>query len=475
MPNGNTAAGVIATGPIVADLEAVVADAAAGDRLPSVRELMARHRAGPATVQRAIAALAARGLVEARPGRGTFVAARASVPAAAPDHSWQTVALGPRAIDADPLEALLQVPDPDMIVLSTGYLPAELQPVAALGAALARAARRPGVWDRMPAEGLAGLRAHFAAAVGGGATAGDVIVCPGGQAALGTCLRGLAAPGGAVIVEAPTYLGALLAARTQGLRPVPVPADEHGVRPDLLADALDESGARLVYLQPLHANPHGATLALERRAEVLAAVRAAGAFLIEDDAFRELSLGAPEPPPPLFHDDPDGHVVHVRSLTKPSAPSLRVSAVVARGPAAARLRAARIAEDLFVSGPLQEAALELVAAPAWRAHLRRLRKVLRERRDALAAAVEEQLRPSGDRAGARLARLPSGGINLWVRLDPGEDDRELARRAAAAGVVVYPGRPFFAAEPPAPFVRLTYAAEPPERLAEGVKRLAAVR
>ncbi len=445
----------------------MVGAAAPGDRLPSVRELMARHRAGPATVQRAIAALAARGLVEARPGRGTFVAARPGAPAPA-DASWQTVALGPRAIDAEPLETLIRLPEPGMRVLSAGYLPPDLQPAAALGAAMARAARRPGAWDRMPAAGLAGLRAHFAAAVGGGATAGDVLICPGGQAALSACLRGLAAPGAPVLVEAPTYLGVLTAARAQGLRPVPVPADEHGVRPDLLADALAETGARVVYLQPVFANPHGATLAAERRADVLAAVRAAGAFLVEDDAFRELALG-PAPPPPLFGEDPDGHVVHVRSLTKASAPGLRICAVVARGPAAARLRAARVVEDLFVSGPLQETALELVGAPAWRAHLRRLRKILRERRDALAAAVAEQL------PGPRVARLPQGGMNLWVRLDPGEDDRELARRADAAGVIVFAGAPFFAAEAPAPFVRLTFAYEPPERLIEGVRRLARVR
>ncbi len=437
---------------------------APGDRLPSVRELMARHRAGPATVQRAIAALAARGLVEARPGRGTFVAARAGA-TVAPDVSWQTVALGSRAIDAGALEALIRPPDPAALVLSAGYLPLELQPTAALGAALARAARRPGAWDRVPLEGIAGLRAYFAAAVG--AAAGDVLITPGGQAGLCACLRGLAAPGASVLVEAPTYVGALAAARAIGLRPVPVPADAAGVRPDLLADALAETGARVVYLQPLFANPHGGTLAAERRADVLAAVRAAGAFLIEDDAFRELALGPV--PPPLFGEDPDGHVVHLRSLTKPSAPGLRIAGLIARGPAAARLRAARIVEDLFVSGPLQEAALELVAAPAWRAHLRRLRRELRERRDALVAAIGEHLPPS------RLEVVPGGGMSLWLRLDDGEDDRELARRAGAAGVIVSPGREFFAAEPPAPFLRLTYGAEPPARLAEGVRRLAAVR
>ena len=223
----------------------------------------------------------------------------------------------------------------------------------------------------MPSEGSHGLRAHFARAVG--ASVGDVLICSGGQAALAACLRGLAAPGAPVVFESPTYLGALTAARAQGLVPVPAPADADGVRPDLLADALAASGARLVYLQPLFANPHGATLARERRAAVLEAVRAAGAFVIEDDAFRDLAFGG-DVPPPLFADDPDGHVVHVRSLTKPSAPGLRIAALIARGPAAARLRAARIVEDLFVSGPLQEAALELVGTPGWRAHLRRLRR-----------------------------------------------------------------------------------------------------
>src|SRR4051794_8372851 len=440
-----------------AALEQVLAGAAPGSRLPSVRDLMAAHRAGPATVQRAIASLVARGLVEARPGRGTFVAA-ARASHVAPDPSWQAVPLGARTIDADALETLLRPPAPGSIVLSSGYLPPDLQPVGGLGAALARGARRPGAWDRVPLEGINGLRAYFAPA--GGAAPGDVLICPGGQAALAACFRGLAAPGAPVIFEAPTYLGALTVARAHGLVPVPVPADADGVRPDLLADALGASGARLVYLQPVFANPHGASLAASRRADVLAAVREAGAFLIEDDAFREIALGAAAPPPPLFADDPDGHVVHVRSLTKPSAPGLRIAALVARGPAAARLRAARIVEDLYVAGPLQEAALELVGTPAWRAHLKRLRRALRERRDALAAAW------------GATGSLPQGGFNLWLPVDV--DDRDLAQRAAAAGVIISPGRPFFAAEPPGSFIRLTFASEPPDRLALGAERLRAL-
>ena len=430
---------------------------------------MRRHGAGPETVQRAVHRLVQRGLAEARPGRGTFIIAGPAPAPDAPDHAWQTVALGARTLDAGALEELLRPASDGALVLSSGYLPGDLQPRGALGQALGRAARRPGAWGPAPAEGIAPLREQFAAWLGGGHHAHDVIVVGGGQAALTACLRGLAPAGGAVVVESPTYLGALAAARAANLVPVPVPSDEHGIRPELLADALAISGARLVYCQPTYANPHGAVLAPERRADVLAAVRAAGAFLIEDDPLRDLAFDrARQPPPPLVHDDPDGHVVHLTSLTKAVAPGLRIGAIAARGPALARLRAARVVEDFFVPGPLQEAAVELLGAPAWRRHLKRVHIALRARHDALSAAVDAELGPGR-------AAPASGGLHLWVRLDAGEDDVALGERAGRAGVKVSAGRPWFPAEPPGPHLRLTFAAEPPERLAEGVRVLASLR
>jgi len=450
------------------ELEAVVAAGRPGDRLPSVRDLMRRHGAGPATVQREVHQLVCRGLVEARPGRGTFVAAPPVAGVSTPDHGWQTVALGARPLDATALEELLRPPPAGVIALSGGYLAEELQPHHALGQALGRAARRPGAWGTVAAEGLEPLRAQHAAWLGGGHSARDVLVTGGGQAALTACLRGLAPAGGAVVVESPTYLGALAAAHAANLVPVPVPSDAHGIRPDLLADALDVSGARLVYCQPTYANPHGAVLAPERRAGVLEAVRAAGAFLIEDDPLRDLAFDPGQLPPPLAHDDPDGHVVHLSSLTKVVAPGLRIGAIAARGPALGRLRAARVVEDFFVPGPLQEAAVELLGAPAWPRHLKRVRTALRERRDALVAAVEREI-------GSGRVSPPTGGLHLWVALDPGEDDVAVTERAFRAGVKVFAGRPWFPAEPPGPHLRLTFAAEPPERLVEGVRVLGSVR
>ncbi|MEU5935262.1 PLP-dependent aminotransferase family protein [Micromonospora sp. NPDC047187] len=460
MENGNAAQRVIQ------DLRGLAAVAGPGARLPSIRELTARHQASPVTVAEAIRQLAAEGLIEARPGRGTFVAAPPDEPGV-PDLSWQTVALGPRRFGQDEMQELLALTPDGTIPLSGGYLHADLQPAAALGSALTRAARQPASWQRGPVEGRADLRAWFAREAGAGLHAEDMVICPGGQAALSSALRALAAPGDALLVESPTYLGALAAARAAGLRVVPVPADADGVRPDQLAAAFARTDARLFYCQPLYANPHGATLAEHRRAQVAEAVRDAGAFLIEDDYARDLTIDDPAPPP-LASDDPDGHVIYLRSLTKSTAPGLRVAAVGARGPAGARLRAARLLDDFFVAGPLQQAAIDFLTSPAWSRHRRALRTALRTRRDALLTALRRHLPSLVPQS------IPRGGMHLWVRLAAGTDDVALAAAAAAEGVAVFPGRPWYAAEPPAPHLRLTYAAAAPELMDEAVRRLARV-
>jgi DNA-binding transcriptional MocR family regulator len=442
-----------------------IAAARPGDRLSSVRELMARHRTSPVTVQRAIARLTEEGLVEPRPGRGTFVAAAPEAPHDPPDLGWQVLALGEPAPGIEALHGHIRVAPPGAIPLSAGYPDESLQPTSLLATAMARAARRPGSWAQIPTEGLERLRSWFALQAGGHLRAHDVVVCGGAQAGLSTAMRALAPPGAPILLESPAYLGAIAAARAARLRPVPVPVDAGGVRPDLLASAFRSTGAKLFVCQPLYANPHGATLSAERRADVLAAVVEAGAFVVEDDWSRDLALDG-TPPPPLVAGDTDGHVVYLRSLTKAAAPGLRVAAVAARGAAGARLRAARVVDDFFVAGPLQEAALDLVSSPAWRTHRRRTAEALRERRDALVAAVRRDL-PS-----ARIERVPDGGFHLWVRLPDGIDDVAFAAEAARAGVVVSPGRPWFPGEPEGPFLRLAFAGAPAPELERGVRILA---
>lgn len=458
MLDGNSSAGRVA-----AALRREVRAKAPGAGLPSVRELMATHGVGPGTAQRALSELKREGLVRTQPGRGTFVAEpppRSRVR----DLGWQSVALGTHRHASEALAGLLALPPPGASVLSSGYLPDDLQPTRLLASALTRAARRPGVWDRIPVEGLEPLRAWFAADLGAGMSAREVMICPGTQAALACAFRALAPPGSAVLLESPAYVGALAAAHAAGLQVAAVPCDADGVRPELLERALRSTGARVFYGQPLHANPHGGVLAPARRAQVLALLHEHGAFMIEDDWARDLCLEG-EPPPPLAAQDEHGHVVYVRSLTKPAAPGLRIGALAGHGPVASRLRAARVVEDFFVAGPLQEAALDVVTSPGWPRHLRSLTAALRARRDALLAGVDRHL------PAATIPVRPRGGLHLWVRLPDGTDEDGLVRAALAAGVLVSGGRQWFPGEAPGPFLRLTYAAAPPTDLDCAARRL----
>ncbi|MFJ4907201.1 PLP-dependent aminotransferase family protein [Streptomyces sp. NPDC093249] len=448
-----------------------------GGKLPSSRALVERHRVSPVTVTRALAQLAAEGLVVTRPGAGAFRAEPRTASPAAGDTSWQEVALSadtatelvPRAVDASGVLVTLAAPPPGVIEFNGGYLHPSLQPEHALAAALARAGRRPGAWGRPPTDGLPELREWFAREIGGGVTAAEILITAGGQSAITTALRALAPPGTPVLVESPTYPGMLAVARAAGLRPVPVPVDADGVRPELLEAAFRATGARVLVCQPLFQNPTGVVLAPERRHEVVRIARAAGAFVVEDDFARRLvHADAPPLPAPLAADDPDGVVVHVCSLTKITSPSLRVGALAARGPVLERLRAIQVVDSFFVPRPLQETALELVGAPAWHRHLRAVSQELRSRRDVLTAEVARSL------PALSLPQVPHGGQHLWLRLPDTLSEPALLAAALRTGVSAAPGRPYFCAEPPAGHIRLSFAGVAgPTEIAEGVRRLRA--
>ena len=160
-------------------------------------------------------------------------------------------------------------------------------------------------------------------------------------------------------------------------------------------------------------------------------VRAKGAFLVEDDWAHD--FGITSNPVPVASRDDSGHVVYLRSLTKSVSPSIRVAAVIARGPARERILADRAAESMYVSGLLQAAALDVVTQPGWQTHLRSLRHQLQSRRDLLVTSLREHA-PQ-----AHIEQVPKGGLNLWVRLPDGTDLERLTRDCETAGVIIAAG------------------------------------
>jgi DNA-binding transcriptional MocR family regulator len=453
---------------IVDDLRKWIATAAPGARLPSTRALAARHQAGPVTVQQALRTLIDQGVIESRPGAGTFVrAVRTARPA---DYGWQTAALGsPRArIPAIPT-ALRSTPH-DVIALHSGYPDRELLPERLVRAALTRAARSDAAVSRPPVAGLPELQSWFARELAAATPAGvtppvpsDVIVLPGSQAGLSSVFRALVGTGQPVLMESPTYWGAIVAAQQAGVRVVPVPSGPAGPDPGDLVRAFAETSARLFYAQPNYANPTGAQWPASLHDEVLEVVRGHGAFLVEDDWAHDFAITG-DPAPVAARDD-GGHVVYLRSLTKSVSPAVRVAAVIARGPARDRILADRGAESMYVSSLLQAAALDIVTQPAWPTHRRGLRHQLGARRDLLVAAVRDHV-PRAD-----LEHVPAGGLNLWLRLPDGTDLARLATDCEAAGLIIAPGTEWFPAEPTGPFVRLNYAGPNPAAFPEGARIL----
>ena len=443
------------------ELRRLADTSAVGAKLPSTRELQRKLGVGPVTVQRALARLVAEGLLVTRPGAGTFVAARRGPSRG--DTDWQQVALGASPVHTSGIDLLFRLASTQSFQLGAGYLDPAHRADARLAAAAGRAARRPDGWGPPPPAGVSELRSWFGRQIG--AAPEEVLITPGSQGALSTVFRSVLPAGNPVLFAVPTYPGALAVARSAGLTPVPVPTDRDGIRPELLERALDRTGARLLFLQPTWANPDGSVLAHHRRREVLDICARANAFIVEDDFARWLGHGTMPAPPPLWRDDERGQVITICSLSKIAAPSLRIGAVIARGPVMGRICALRLVDDFFVPKPLQHAAVEFVTAPGWNAQLRAVSSALRERMAVLTAALARELPDCS-------FTNPTGGINLWLRLPPGVDDMVVAANASRFGVSVMAGRFFVIGEQEASHLRLSVAGIETEHIETAVGLLA---
>jgi len=451
---------------IVAALRQRISEAAPGARLPSTRQLVAEYQASPVTVQKALQALTAQGLIDSRPGVGTFV--RAVRTARPSDYGWQTAALRPPSAPLPSSSGTMRNVPGDAIWFHSGYPDRELLPERLVRSALARAARGDAALSRPPAAGMPELQQWFAQELGSATPVGitpptpnDVIVLPGSQSGLSSIFRALVGAGQPLLIESPSYWGAILAAAQTGVRLIPVPSGPEGPDPADVERAFAETGARAFYVQPNYSNPAGTQWSRGRGDEILEVARRHGAFLVEDDWAHD--FGITSDPIPLATRDDSGHVVYIRSLTKSVSTAIRVAAVIARGPARERILGHRAAESMYVSGLLQAAALDVVTQPGWHSHLRNLRQQLQSRRDLLATSIREHV-PQ-----AHIDNLPKGGLNLWVRLPDGTDLPRLVRDCDDAGVIIAAGTEWFPAEPAGAFIRLNYSGPNPGAYPEGAR------
>jgi len=317
-----------------------------------------------------------------------------------------------------------------------------------------------------PTEGYAPLRAWVAEDMrchGAQVSPDEVLIVSGSQQALDMLGKLFIDPGSRVLVEAPSYLGALQSFSLCEPEFAAVPTDEHGLIPEAIDETL-AAGARFIYALPNFHNPTGLTLDLARRQALVQRCARLGLPIVEDDPYGELRY-AGEPLPSLLGlgRAAGATVIRLGTFSKVLAPGLRLGYVVAPRDIIAKLVQIKQATDLHTATLTQMAVHETLRGDFLAQHLPRVRALYRRQCGYMLEAMREHFPDT-----ARWTR-PEGGMFIWVTLAPGIDTASLLREAVARNVAFVPGAPFFAgAEPQANTLRLSFVTVPEERIRAGI-------
>jgi len=437
-------------------------DVPLGTVLPAERSLARSLAVSRSTVVSAYDRLKVEGWLESRRGSGTWV--RRPEPRSG---RVDAVATGRLFLSAD---GQLQRNEPgrrdlrpDTIDLSVAALPASptVRDVlcnpdrSAVGELLDHHGYLP--------HGLPAFREAIAARFDARGLATDpdqVVITTGAHQAISLIARQTIQPGTSVIVESPTFPGALDIFRRFGARAVPLPLDEQGARTDVLEDLVLRSGAGLLYISPDLQNPTGTVLPLERREQVARIAQRTGIIVIEDQSMADVDLDGVTLPPPIAALAPDATVLTIGSTAKLFWAGLRTGWVRAPEDWTVRMLATKTVADL--GSPLLE---QLVTVQLFErtaeVHAERVAE-LRPRRDLLAALLRSEL-PDWE------FTLPAGGLSLWVHLPSGNAE-EFADLALSYGVAVVPGPALSVDDGNRRAIRIAYV-QPEAELERGVERL----
>ncbi|MCP3978199.1 MAG: PLP-dependent aminotransferase family protein [bacterium] len=444
-----------------------------GHRLPATRDLARQLGVNRNTVVAAYDALVAEGCVRSHTGRGTFVVPRptateSSTPSAEPASTWFTAFS--RTVEGATdggLQSIYRLAISGEGISFVGSYPAnETIPVERFGRAMARAIEEGGsqILAYGATAGFSPLRESIAAdlrAKGATVDTGQILVTSGAQQALELVFRTFLDRGDSVIIEEPTYTGALTVFGAIGARAVGVPGDDQGLRPDLLEIALQRNRPKLIYVQPTFQNPTTCVMGRERREQLLEVARRHRCPVVEDDWAGDLRLGG-EDLPSLYALDGGRHVIHVGTFSKKLMPGLRIGWVAAPQPVYSRLVELKRIEDCGTSPLLQKALHVFLQENGLSDHLRRVLPIYRERRDTMLDALQRHL-PEG----AQWTR-PVGGLFLWVTLPGDFDGNELFVAARQKGVLFSRGELFHSNGQGRNSMRLTYSAASPSQIESGV-------
>jgi 2-aminoadipate transaminase len=384
-----------------------------------------------------------------------------------PAFHW-TLARRAERMNPSVIREILKVTERPGIISFAGGLPSPRTfPVDAFAEACARVLRDdgPASLQYAASEGYGPLREAVAAFLPWPVDPSQVLITTGSQQGLDLVAKVLIDTGSRVLVETPTYLGALQAFAPMEPEVVSVASDAEGV---LLQDlAAKRADARFLYLLPNFQNPTGRTMSEPRRQALAALARELSLPIVEDNPYGDLWFDTP-PPPPLTARHPEGSI-YLGSFSKVLAPGLRLGYVVAPAALAPKLLQAKQAADLHSPSFNQRMVAEVLRDGFLERHVPTIRALYRSQRDAMLAALAREMQ------GLDMQwNTPDGGMFLWARLPAGVDAVALLPKAVERGVAFVPGAAFYAGASDARTMRLSFVTASPQEIDAGVAALAAV-
>lgn len=384
--------------------------------------------------------------------------------------NW-TLAARAAKMNSSAIREILKLTDRPGIISMAGGLPSPASfPISAFTQACNTVMERDGAaaLQYSTTEGFPALRQAIADFLPWDVNPDQILITTGSQQALDLIGKVFLDKGSRILVEKPTYLGALQAFTPFEPTPVGVNSDDEGMLIDDFAAKVGtgEHKARLAYVLPNFQNPTGRTMSEARRQALVEKAKELDIPLIEDNPYGDLWYEG-EPPLPLAARNPEG-VIYMGSFSKVLAPGLRVGFIVAPKSVYGKLTQAKQAADLHSPSFNQRVVAEVMKDGFLHSHIPTIRAMYKVQRDVMLMALEAEM----EGLGVTWTR-PVGGMFLWVRLPEGMDAQVLLAEAVERGMAFVPGAPFYADEAETNTLRLSYVTVSPEQIRQGVAALAA--
>ncbi|WP_342495879.1 PLP-dependent aminotransferase family protein [Bacillus sp. FSL K6-0994] len=443
-----------------------------GEKLPTVRDLAKQLNVSLVTAAKAYTRLKDDGYLTTVQGKGTFVdeqqeQAETPVPSST-SFDWQLSIPDylPRSQFAqyhyveEAINLSSSMIDPGL--LPNRYLEKEMQHVLA---------RHPQIMSKYgEIQGDLQLRQviqSFLEKLDVPSTPENILVTSGSQQGLDLVARTFIGPDDVVVMEAPTYPGAIDVFMGRGARIITVPVDHEGMNMKQLQSICDKYKPKLIYTIPTFHSPTGASMSMKRRKQLLLLAQSIDCLIVEDDPYRELYFEK-KPPAPIKSLDHDGHVIYLRGLSKTLAPGCRIGIITASGSIFNRLLAAKANNDLGSPLLTQKAILPFLTSKKMIDHTKKLRTALKVRRDLMMDVLTKHAPKDVT------WQIPQGGLNLWLSFPSWVDTRALLHEARKQQITFLPGSVCYPGEPKQNYIRLSFSYVNEKALAEGVEKLCGI-